>query len=136
MTDAATAARPKGSGLIRSSMIYSGLTLVSRLMGFVRDLVVTYYMGASATFAADAFNTAFAFPNLFRRIFAEGAFAAAFVPAYSRALEQDGEEKADILAGDALALLAAVTLALSTALALAMPWLMYVIAPADRMKRF
>jgi len=121
---------PQGSGgLIRSSMIYSGLTLVSRLMGFVRDLVITYYMGASATFAADAFNTAFAFPNLFRRIFAEGAFAAAFVPAYSRALEQDGEEKADVLAGDAMALLAAVTLALSTVFALAMPWLMFAIAP-------
>ena len=129
MTEAATAVRPKGSGLIRSSMIYSGLTLVSRLMGFVRDLVITYYMGASATFAADAYNTAFAFPNLFRRIFAEGAFAAAFVPAYARALEQDGEEKADILAGDAMALLAAATIVLSTVFALLMPWLMYVIAP-------
>ncbi|HEY5411513.1 MAG TPA: murein biosynthesis integral membrane protein MurJ [Caulobacteraceae bacterium] len=124
-----TAAKPLGSGLIRSSMIYSSLTLVSRLMGFARDLVISYAMGASATFAADAFNTAFAFPNLFRRIFAEGAFAAAFVPAYSRALEQDGEEKADVLAGDAMALLAAATLALSTVFALAMPWLMYVIAP-------
>ena len=110
-------------------MIYSALTLVSRLMGFVRDLVITYYMGASATFAADAYNTAFAFPNLFRRIFAEGAFSAAFVPAYSRALEQDGEEKADVLAGDAMALLAAATLALSVVFALAMPWLMYAIAP-------
>ena len=132
MTAAAPAStsKPHGAGgLIRSSMIYSGLTLVSRLMGFVRDLVITYYMGASATFAADAFNTAFAFPNLFRRIFAEGAFAAAFVPAYSRALEQDGEEKADILAADAMALLAAVTLALSAVFALLMPWLMYVIAP-------
>ena len=124
-----TAAKSQGSGLIRSSMIYSSLTLVSRLMGFVRDLVITYYMGASATFAADAYNTAFAFPNLFRRIFAEGAFAAAFVPAYSRALEQDGEEKADILAGDAMALLAAATIVLSTVFALLMPWLMYVIAP-------
>ena len=128
-TAPASAIKPKGSGLIRSSMIYSGLTLVSRLMGFVRDLVITYYMGASATFAADAYNTAFAFPNLFRRIFAEGAFAAAFVPAYARALEQDGEEKADILAGDAMALLAAATIVLSTVFALLMPWLMYVIAP-------
>ena len=110
-------------------MIYSGLTLVSRAMGFARDLVISYAMGASATFAADAFNTAFAFPNLFRRIFAEGAFSAAFVPAYAKALEQDGEEKADILAADAMALLAAITLALSVAFALAMPWLMYLIAP-------
>ena len=131
MVATAPAPPPKsqGSGLIRSSMIYSSLTLVSRLMGFVRDLVISYAMGASATFAADAFNAAFASPNLFRRIFAEGAFAAAFVPAYSRALEQDGEEKADVLAGDAMALLAAVTLALAMIFALAMPWLMYLIAP-------
>ena len=98
-------------------------------MGFLRDLAVSYAMGASATFAADAFNAAFAFPNLFRRIFAEGAFAAAFVPAYSRALAQDGEEKADVLAADAMALLAAMTLGLSLVFALAMPWLMYLIAP-------
>src|SRR5579862_3569661 len=110
-------------------MVYSGVTMLSRPLGFLRDLAVTYTMGASTTFAADAYNTAFAFPNLFRRIFAEGAFAAAFVPAYSRALEQDGEEKADILAADAMAFLAAATLALATVCALAMPWLMLVIAP-------
>jgi putative peptidoglycan lipid II flippase len=114
---------------MRSSMVYSGVTLLSRPLGFLRDLAVAYTMGASATFAADAFNTAFAFPNLFRRIFAEGAFAAAFVPAYAKALEQDGEEKADILAADAMALLAAITLALAVVCSLAMPWLMLVIAP-------
>ena len=122
-------AEAPGGSLIRSSMVYSGLTMVSRAMGFVRDLAVSYAMGASATFAADAFNTAFAFPNLFRRIFAEGAFAAAFVPAYSKALEQDGEEKADELAADAMAALAAITVALTVVAELAMPWLMYVIAP-------
>lgn len=126
---AAKSAEPKSSGLIRSSMVYSGVTMLSRSMGFFRDLAVSYAMGASATFAADAFNTAFAFPNLFRRVFAEGAFAAAFVPAYAKALEEDGEEKADVLAGDAMALLAAMTLALSVVFALAMPWLMYAIAP-------
>ncbi len=115
--------------MIRSSMIFSALTLVSRVMGFVRDLAISYRMGASATFAADAFNTAFAFPNLFRRIFAEGAFAAAFVPAYSRALQRDGEEVADILAADAMATLAAATLAITVLAELTMPWLMYLIAP-------
>ncbi|MEO8113172.1 MAG: lipid II flippase MurJ, partial [Phenylobacterium sp.] len=79
-------------------MIYSAFTLMSRVMGFARDLAVTYFMGASATFAADAYNAAFSFPNLFRRIFAEGAFAAAFVPAYSKSLTLDGEEVADTLA--------------------------------------
>ena len=119
----------KTGGLIRSSMVYSGFTLISRLAGFARDLAVSYTMGASSTFAADAFNTAFAFPNLFRRIFAEGAFAAAFVPAYSRSLERDGEEVADVLAADAMATLAAATLAITVAAELTMPWLMYLIAP-------
>ncbi|MGA0602958.1 murein biosynthesis integral membrane protein MurJ [Caulobacter sp. KR2-114] len=126
----APAAPAKGGGMIRSSMIYSFFTLLSRVMGFLRDLVVTYFMGASATFAADAFNAAFAFPNLFRRIFAEGAFAAAFVPAYSKSLEQDGEEIADVLAADAMATLAAATLALTVFAELTMPWLMrWLIAP-------
>jgi len=110
-------------------MIFSGLTLVSRLLGFVRDLFVTARLGASATVAADAYNTALAFPNLFRRIFAEGAFAAAFVPAYSRTLAGEGEAVADKLAADALATLAAATLALTIVAQLAMPWLMYVINP-------
>lgn len=119
----------KTGGLIRSSMIYSAFTLMSRVMGFARDLAVSYTMGASATFAADAFNTAFQFPNLFRRIFAEGAFAAAFVPAYSRSLERDGEKTADELAADAMAVLAVATVALTVVAELAMPWLMYVIRP-------
>jgi putative peptidoglycan lipid II flippase len=119
----------KAGGLIRSSLVFSAFTLISRIMGFARDLAVSYYMGASATFAADAFNTAFAFPNLFRRIFAEGAFAAAFVPAYSRSLEKDGEKIADELAADAMATLAAATLAITVVAELTMPWLMHLIAP-------
>jgi putative peptidoglycan lipid II flippase len=115
--------------LIRSSLVFSGLTLVSRIMGFLRDLAITATMGASATVAADAYYTALSFPNLFRRLFAEGAFAAAFVPAYARKLTVDGEEKADALASDALATIAAATLALTLVAQLAMPWLMYVINP-------
>lgn len=116
--------------MIRSSMVISGFTLISRVMGFARDLAVSYFMGASATIAADAYNAAFAFPNLFRRIFAEGAFASAFVPAYARSLEQDGEDVADVLAADAMAVLAAATLAITVLAELTMPWLMrYLIAP-------
>ena len=120
---------PPRANLVRSSLVFSGLTLVSRFMGFLRDLVVTARLGASLTAAADAYNTALAFPNLFRRIFAEGAFAAAFVPAYARALETDGEDNADQLAADALATLAAATIVITVAAQIAMPWLMYVINP-------
>lgn len=120
---------PKKGGLLKSSAIYSGLTLVSRFMGFARDLAVSYRMGASATPAADAYNAALAFPNLFRRFFAEGAFAAAFVPAYAKSLQRDGEEKADILAADAMATLAASTILITIVCQLAMPWLMMLISP-------
>ena len=116
-------------GMIRSSLVVSSLTLVSRVMGFGRDLAVSYTMGASASIAADAYNTALAFPNLFRRIFAEGAFAAAFVPAYAKSLARDGEAVADVLAADAMAVLAAATIAITLAAQLAMPWLMYLINP-------
>lgn len=119
---------PQG-GLIRSSLVLSGLTLVSRFMGLARDLVLTARLGASATIAADAYYTALAFPNLFRRIFAEGAFASAFVPAYTKTLTGEGQAEADRIASDALATLAAATIALTLAAQLAMPWLMYVINP-------
>jgi putative peptidoglycan lipid II flippase len=119
----------KPAGLIRSSLVNSGFTLVSRFAGLLRDLALSYSMGASAGFVADAFNTAWAFPNLFRRIFGEGAFSSAFVPAYSRSLVTDGEEVADVLAADAMATLAAASLAITVVAELAMPWLMYLIAP-------
>lgn len=117
----------KGGGMMRSSAIFSGLTLVSRFAGFARDLVISAALGASVGPAADAYNTALNFPNLFRRIFAEGAFAAAFVPAYAKTLETDGEEVADRVATDALAVVAFATLALTLVAQLSMPWLMTVI---------
>ncbi|NJC40762.1 putative peptidoglycan lipid II flippase [Brevundimonas alba] len=122
----ATTAR-KGGGMMRSSAIFSGLTLVSRLAGFARDVVISAALGASAGPAADAYNTALNFPNLFRRIFAEGAFAAAFVPAYARTLQVEGEEVADKVATDALAAVAFATVLLTIVAQLTMPWLMTVI---------
>lgn len=117
------------SGLIRSSLVLSGLTLISRFLGLARDLVLTARLGASATIAADAYYTALSFPNLFRRIFAEGAFASAFVPAYTKTLGGAGQEEADRIASDALATLAAATIALTVVAQLTMPWLMYLINP-------
>jgi putative peptidoglycan lipid II flippase len=95
----------KSSGLIKNSLINSGFTLISRFLGMARDLVITAVLGASGNIAADAYNTALSFPNVFRRVFAEGAFTAAFVPSYSAVLEQEGPEAADRLARDALATL-------------------------------
>ncbi len=72
------AASGAAGGLLRSSIVVSALTTVSRVFGLARDMVVAYYFGASA--GTDAFLLAFRIPNLFRRLFAEGAFAQAFVP--------------------------------------------------------
>jgi putative peptidoglycan lipid II flippase len=120
------AAPARGGGLLRSSAIFSALTLVSRFLGLARDLVITAKLGASQTIAADAYYTALTFPNLFRRMFAEGAFAAAFVPDYARRLEADGQAAADRYAGDALATMAAASVAVTVACQLAMPWIMRV----------
>lgn len=114
----------KGGGMLRSSAIFSGLTLVSRAAGFARDVVITAALGAAAGPAGDAYNTALSFPNLFRRIFAEGAFAAAFVPAYTRTLKTEGADEADRVATQALAAVAFATVLVTVAAQLAMPWLM------------
>ena len=128
VTDSPSAAEstpaPRKSGLIRSSAIYSALTMVSRFLGLARDLVITSRLGAS--FAGDAYYTALTFPNLFRRMFAEGAFAAAFVPEYSKRLAGAGDADADRYAADALATVAAFTVALTVLCQLTMPWLMMV----------
>jgi len=112
--------------VVRSSLVFSGFTLISRFLGLARDLVLTAVMGASGNMAADAYQTALQFPNLFRRIFAEGAFTAAFVPAYSQRLEAEGKESADQLARDAMATLAAITIVLCLLFQALMPWIMQV----------
>ena len=73
-------------------MTVSGFTLLSRILGFVRDMLIGHYMGVGRV--SDAWNAAFQFPNLFRRVFGEGAFNSAFVPMYSRIRAEDGDEKA------------------------------------------
>ena len=79
--------------LVRATATIGGLTLVSRILGFVRDVLFARFVGAGL--AADCFLIAFRLPNLFRALFAEGAFAAAFVPMFSRTLgEHDGELRA------------------------------------------
>ncbi len=125
----APAAPVRKSGLMRNSLINSGFTLISRFAGFARDLVIAAYLGASGNIMADAYATAQQFPNLFRRIFAEGAFSTAFVPSYSAALERDGKEAADKMAHDAMATLVFITVLFTFCVELAMPWLMIVLKP-------
>ena len=66
--------------LLSSTSIFSFFTLISRILGYVRDILIAVFLGASIY--ADAFFVAFRLPNTFRRLFAEGTFNAAFIPSY------------------------------------------------------
>jgi putative peptidoglycan lipid II flippase len=72
--------------LVKNTATIGGLTLVSRVLGFVRDQLMAHFVGAG--FASDAFLVAWRLPNLFRALFAEGAFSAAFVPMFNRVVAQ------------------------------------------------
>lgn len=113
--------------LLRSFTTVGGYTLLSRLTGFARDMLIASMLGAGMV--ADAYFVAFKFPNLFRRLFAEGAFSAAFVPMFSATLEKDGEEAAKEFANRCYAFLALVVALFSAVLMIGMPWTMYVFAP-------
>ncbi len=111
----------------RSLFTVSGLTMVSRLAGFVRDTLTAMFLGAGPV--ADAFFVAQRLPNLFRSLFAEGAFAAAFVPLYTTEHERNGQEAAQYFAGQALMMLLAFLLPFSVLVMLLMPQVMLILAP-------
>ncbi|WP_309661259.1 murein biosynthesis integral membrane protein MurJ [Sphingomonas sp.] len=91
--------------LIRATGTIGGLTLVSRIAGFAREMLMSRVMGAS--WQADAFFVAFRLPNTFRRLFGEGAFSAGFVPLYSQRLHgKDGEAEAKNFSEEVLAVFA------------------------------
>ncbi len=111
--------------LLRSTAIIGSLTLVSRLLGLVRDVLIARFLGAGVV--SDAFFTAFKLPNVFRRMFAEGAFNAAFVPLYAKRIEQEGEAAADGFASEAAAALFFIVALLVIAFELTMPWSLNII---------
>ncbi|MBA5778800.1 murein biosynthesis integral membrane protein MurJ [Stappia sp. F7233] len=113
--------------LLKNFATVGGATMTSRLLGFLRDVMIAAFVGAGPV--ADAFFVAFRLPNLFRRLFAEGAFNSAFVPLFARAVEEKGETGARQFAGEILAALFW-TLVIITAIAeIAMPALVLVLAP-------
>ena len=84
--------------LMRFAATVGSFTMLSRILGFVRDIMIASFLGASST--GDAFFIAFKFPNLFRRLFSEGAFSLAFVPLFAEKLESDGRRAARFFAED------------------------------------
>lgn len=116
------------SGLLSKFATVGGASMASRVLGFFREALLAAALGAGPV--ADVFYTCFRFPNLFRRLFAEGAFNIAFVPLFAKELEGGGEEAARKFGQEVFSVLAS-WLLLFTALAiLVMPWLVAtVVAP-------
>ena len=122
--------------LLKSLAAVSSMTMLSRVLGFVRDTIIARTFGAGV--ASDAFVVAFKLPNLLRRIFAEGAFSQAFVPILAEYKTQQGDEAARTFLAYVTGLLTLV-LALVTFIGiLAAPWIVWASAPgfADEAERF
>ena len=112
--------------LLSSATVFSFYTLISRLLGYLRDILIAVFLGASIY--ADAFFVAFRLPNTFRRLFAEGVFNAAFIPSYMKAKLNDKNEGKKF-ADDVLNLLIVVLLGIIFLVEIFTPTIVYLIAP-------
>ncbi len=112
--------------LFRAFATVGGYTMLSRITGLLRETLMATFLGAGAV--ADAFFIAFQFPNLFRSLFAEGAFSASFVPLFAQTLERDGKQKAKVFADQAFAVLTVVLIAFCAVVILFMPQVLSVLA--------
>ena len=112
--------------LYRAIGSIGGLTMVSRVLGFARDMIGSRVLGASH--ANDAFNLAFLLPNIFRRLFAEGAFSAGFVPLFARRLQAGGTEDAQAFSSEILSVFMPTLLLVTIVFEIAMPGILLVVA--------
>jgi Uncharacterized membrane protein, putative virulence factor len=113
--------------LFKSTAIVGSMTLISRVLGFIRDVVIAFLFGADA--ATDAFFVAFKIPNFLRRLFAEGAFSQAFVPVMAEYKEQRGREELKHLLDRTAGSLALVLMAVTILGVAGAPWVILVFAP-------
>lgn len=112
--------------MLKSFATVSGLTMMSRVLGFVRDQLIAFTLGTG--FVAEAFFVAQRFPNLFRALFAEGAFNNAFVPQYARRVEGEGFAAAARFAQDMFSVMFAWLTLFCALCMIFMPWVIYVFA--------
>lgn len=117
----------QGNGLLRSSLVVGVMTMISRVLGLIRDVVIASYFGASG--ASDAFFVAFKIPNFFRRLFAEGAFAQAFVPVLSEYRTQRDLAAVKLLVNRVAGTLGSVLLLVTLIGSLGSPFLAMLFAP-------
>ena len=115
-------------GLFRSFFTVSFYTLISRILGFIRDILIARYLGSTVT--SDAFFVAFRIPNFFRRVLAEGAYSAALIPVFSGIVidSKDDHEAADFVENN-MSLLLFVTVGLSIVFFFGMSYIIQILAP-------
>ena len=113
--------------LLKALATVSSMTLISRILGFVRDTLVARIFGAGIY--TDAFFVAFKIPNLLRRMFAEGAFSQAFVPVFAEYKNRRGQDETQALVSHVATLLSLVLIAVTLLGVLAAPWVIYISAP-------
>ena len=113
--------------IIRNIVTISGFTFISRIFGLIRESMISHLLGASIV--TDAFFVAFKFPNFFRRIFAEGAFNAAFVPLFSRKLVSDGREGAKELAEQVFSVMIVFLMIFVALVVIFTPSIIHILAP-------
>lgn len=116
--------------LARNTLVQATLTLGSRILGFARDMALAARFGQGPMM--DAWSTAIMLPNMFRRLFAEGAFAQAFVPVYGGVRAREGDEAAAVTASEALSFMCAVVAGFCILLQVLMPWIMPLLLSAYR----
>ena len=114
----------------RAAGIVGSATLLSRIFGYLRDMVTAYFFGVGPV--ADAFIAAFRIPNMLRRLFAEGSLSISFVPVFTDTLKQEGKEEAFRMAGAALRLLSVILAGVAVLGVLASPWIVSAIATGFR----
>ena len=113
--------------LYRGVATVGSMTALSRVLGFARDVLIAAVLGTS--YVADAFFVAFRVPNMFRRLFAEGAFDSAFIPLFAKRLHGEGPDAARAFAAQTLSGLTLLLVAFTLLAEIAMPWLMLLLAP-------
>jgi putative peptidoglycan lipid II flippase len=122
-----TNTKSENSRVTRAAGVVGAATLLSRIFGFIRDVVIAWFFGAGIS--SDAFFVAFRIPNLLRRLFAEGSLSIAFIPVFTEYLETQGKDEAFHMGRSAIRLLSLILAGMTILGILLSPWIVRIIAP-------
>ncbi len=124
----------ENSRVVKAAGVIGAATLLSRILGFIRDAVIAWFFGAG--FSSDAFIAAFRIPNLLRRLFAEGSLSSAFIPVFTQYIVNRGQPEAYRLARSAFRLLSVFLILVTLGGILLSPWIVKFVAPGFAADKF